>query len=120
MQEVLHVLDLRDPPRVPLELLDLLRSLDLAMEIHDAVSDVDVHAGLWRVGVAEQLGLDLPRQRYVVHAELRRRPKVPDALEHAERIACRATREPAAQTGRASRQAERSLAGLLEKCVHRH
>jgi hypothetical protein len=70
VQQVLdgaHSLDLAG---LGAEVLDQVRLLELAAQVDDAVLDVDVDLPLRHVGPAEDLALDLARQRDVVGLRL--------------------------------------------------
>src|SRR5207248_3985755 len=66
VQQVLDATDSLNLARLGLQILDQVRLLELAAKIDDAVLDVDVDLPLWDVGAAEDLALDLARQRHVV------------------------------------------------------
>ncbi len=68
MEEVLYPSRLRDPFRRHLEFLDQLRTRDLSPQIHDAVLGVDADCAFRDIGVAEDLGLHLARERDVVES----------------------------------------------------
>src|SRR5262249_8600664 len=69
VEQVLDLLDALDLLRPHLEVLDQLRLLDLAAEDDLAVLGVDVDAPFRDVHVAEDLRLDLERERRVVGLE---------------------------------------------------
>jgi hypothetical protein len=103
VEEVLDVLDALHLPRPLLEILDQLRLLDLAAEVDLAVLGVDVDLALRDVGVAEDLGLNLPRQRNVVGLRLRLLLEVLGLLHEP---LCLCGRRPAELLARADAAAE--------------
>src|SRR3954466_13327550 len=66
MEHVADVAYAADHARLHLERLGGGLVVDLAAQLDDALHDGDVDAALRRVGVAEDLGLDLALQRVVV------------------------------------------------------
>ena len=66
VQEVLDGADALDLARLGAEILDQIGLLELASQVDDAVFDIDVDLSLRHVGGAEDLALDLARQRDVV------------------------------------------------------
>src|SRR4051794_20666945 len=66
VEQVLDPLDLRDRCGLRLELLDLVGALRLAAQPHDALGRVHVDLALVHAGAAEDLGLDLARDRAFV------------------------------------------------------
>jgi len=66
VQEVLDGADALDLARLGAEILDQIGLLELASQVDDTVFDIDVDLSLRHVGAAEDLALDLARQRDVV------------------------------------------------------
>src|SRR5436305_447896 len=69
MQEVLDPENALDLARLTGELLREVL-LDLSAQVDDAVFGVDIDLALRHLGVAEDLGLDLARERHVVRLRL--------------------------------------------------
>ena len=70
VEKVLDLLDALHVPCLLLEVANQLRLLDLAAKDDDTVLGIDVDLALRHVGVAEDLGLDLARERDVVGLRL--------------------------------------------------
>src|SRR3954447_2372931 len=98
MEEGLDVPDLRDRARLLLHRLHHLRVLHLAAKLDDAVDRVHVDVSLRDVGLAEQLRLDLARDRLVAHAGLRPGRAVAQGLDLAHAGVGGPARQPAEAT----------------------
>jgi hypothetical protein len=83
VEEVLHLADAVDFHRRLAERLDEALVRDLAAQVDDAVLCIDVDVALRDIGVAEELRLDLGRERRVVGLLLRPLLEVRGLLRHA-------------------------------------
>src|SRR5512133_381802 len=70
VQQILDCAHSLDFARLGAQIFDQVRLLELAAEIDDTVLDVDVDLPLGHIGAAEDLALDLARQRDVVGLRL--------------------------------------------------
>src|SRR5215210_5453516 len=109
VQQALDVLDALHLPSLADKLVDQLWGLDLAAQHDLAVLGVDVDLALRNLGVAEDLGLDLARQRHIVGLRLRLLAQVGDLL--LERV--RPLRQGAALAALTAQEAREPVSGHL-------
>ncbi len=112
VEKVLHVPDALDLPRLLLERLDHVPLVDLAPQDDHAVLGVDVDLALGDVGIAEDLRLDLVRERGVVEV-LFLLLQVHRLLRNAVGLGGHSTCQPLALALGATQEAEHPVDGHL-------